>query len=164
MNKQLNALKIAAFCSLALIAGLSPRMARATLGEPEASVQADAAQLQGVMQQQGAAIKTMTNGGAYRVHEMQLPSGTALREFVAADGNVFAVAWKGPMPPNLRQAFGQYFDSFVAAAKQGPGERNHAQIQTQDLVVQARGHARSFSGRAYLPASVPSGFDLGDLQ
>jgi hypothetical protein len=163
MNKYLNALKIAAFCNLALIAGLSPRMACATLGEPEASVQADAAQLQGTMQSQ-ASIKTMTNGGAYRVHEMQLPSGTALREFVAPDGNVFAVAWKGPMPPNLRQAFGQYFDGFVAAAKQGSGDRNHVQIDTVDLVVQARGHARSFVGRAYLPASMPSGFDLGDLQ
>jgi hypothetical protein len=156
MNKYVNS-KIAAFLSLALIAGLSPRMASATLGEPEASVQTDAVQLQG-------SIKTMTNGAAYRVHEMQLPSGTALREYVAPDGNVFAVAWKGPMPPNLRQAFGQYFDSFVAAAKQRTGDRTHLQIQTADLVVQARGHARTFAGRAYLPASLPSGFDLGDLQ
>jgi Protein of unknown function (DUF2844) len=156
MNKYLNS-KIAAFLSLALIAGLSPRTASATLGEPEASVQTDAAELQG-------SIKSMTNGTAYRVHEMQLPSGTALREFVAPDGNVFAVAWKGPMPPNLRQAFGQYFEGFVAAAKQRTGDRTHLQIQTADLVVQARGHARSFAGRAYLPASLPSGFDLGDLQ
>jgi hypothetical protein len=151
-----NAYKMLALCSVMLLTALSPRMASATLGEPEVSVQSDVAQLKG-------SIKQMTNRSIYRVHEMQLPSGTMLREFVAPNGNVFAVAWKGPMPPDLRQAFGQYFDTYIAAAKLHQGDHHHLEIQQSDLVVQVRGHMRSFAGRAYLPGAVPAGMDLGDL-
>jgi hypothetical protein len=153
-----NALKLAALCALSLSACLSPRMASATLGEPEISVQTDVAQLNG-------AIKASTLHGVYNLHEIQLPSGTLLREYAALDGNVFAVAWNGPSPPDLRQTFGKYFDSFVAAAKQNHGDRNHLQIQQSDLVIQVRGHMRgTFYGRAYLPTAVPVGVNLGDLQ
>jgi hypothetical protein len=150
-------LKLGALCSLILMAALNPGVARAALGEPEASVQTDVAQLQ-------ASIKASADRGSFRVHEIQLPSGTLLREFVSLDGNVFAVAWNGPYMPNLRQALGRYFDNYVAAAKLNHQDHKHLQINQPDLVVQARGHMRAFSGRAYLPTALPSGFNLGDLQ
>jgi hypothetical protein len=157
-TSQSNALKLAALCALSLTAGLTARPASATLGEPEVSVQADVAQLHG-------AIKASTLHGVYNLHEIQLPSGTLLREYVSLNGNVFAVAWSGPSPPDLRQTFGKYFDSFVSAAQQHRGDRNHLQIQQSDLVIQVRGHMRgTFSGRAYLPTVVPAGVNLGDLQ
>jgi hypothetical protein len=44
------------------------------------------------------------------------------------------------------------------------GDHRHVQIQLDNLVVQATGHMRgTFAGRAYLPAAVPAGFSLGDL-
>jgi len=149
--------KPGALCAWVLAAALAPGMALATLGEPEASVQSDVAQLQG-------SIKATTPRESFRVHEIQMPSGTLLREYVSLDGNVFAVAWNGPYMPNLRQALGRYFDSYVAGAKLNHLDHNHLQILQPDLVVQARGHMRAFFGRAYLPTALPSGFNLGDLQ
>jgi hypothetical protein len=154
---RLNHFKFVALCAVVLIAVLSPRMASATLGEPEASVQSDVTQLQ-------ASMKASSDLANYRVHEIQLPSGTLLREFVAPDGNVFAVAWSGPHMPNLRQALGKYFDIYLAAPKRERSDHKHLQFQQSDLVIQATGHARAFSGRAYLPAAIPSGVNLGDLQ
>jgi hypothetical protein len=148
--------KTIALCAAASLAVLSPRLSKATLGEPEVSVQTDVAQLR-------ASIKSSADRTAYRVHEIQLPSGTVLREFVAADGNVFAVAWSGPFMPDLRQTMGKYFDSYATAPRSKVSDRKHVQISLPDLVVQASGHARAFAGRAYLPAAIPAGVNLGDL-
>jgi hypothetical protein len=148
--------KCVVFAAAVLAAALSPRMASATLGEPEITVQSDVAQLR-------ASIKNSEDRASYRVHEIQLPGGTLLREFVAPDGNVFAVAWKGPSKPNLRQALGKYFDAFASTPKPKFADRRHLQIQQGDLVVQGSGHMRAFSGRAYLASAIPSGVNLGDL-
>jgi hypothetical protein len=138
-----------------LIAVLCPCIAAAALGEPETSVQTDVARLRG-------SIK-VTPYAHYTLHEIQLPSGTLVREFAGSDGKVFAVAWNGPTVPNLRQTLGQYFDAYAAAAKaQHPGHR-HLQIRQSDLVVLAGGHMRAFSGLAYLPQAIPSGVSVGDL-
>jgi hypothetical protein len=149
--------KIAAVLCAVLIAALGPRIASATLGEPEISVQSDVAQLR-------ASIKTSEDRVGYRIHEIQLPDSTLLREFVAPDGNVFAVAWNGPTQPNLRQALGKYFDALASAPRPKFADHRHLQIQQGDLVVQASGHMRAaFSGRAYLASAIPSGVNLGDL-
>jgi hypothetical protein len=139
-----------------LIAALTPCIAAAALGEPEASVQTDALQLHGSI--------NVTEHSGFRLHELQLPSGTKVREFAAADGKVFAVAWNGPAPPNLRQMLGSFFDSFVTAARPKRTDHRHLQVKTPDLVVQSGGHMRAFAGRAYLPAAVPSGVDLGEVR
>ena len=139
-----------------LIAALLPHVASATLGQPEITVQSDAAQTH-------AAIKSSEERTGYRVHEIQLPSGTVMREFVAPNGNVFAVAWQGPTRPDLRQTLGQYFDAFASAPRTKLSDRRHLQIQQGDLVVQSGGHMRALSGRAYLLSAVPSGVNIGDL-
>jgi len=141
--------------NLIAFAALLPCVASATLGEPESSVQADSRQLQGSIKE--------SDHDSYRVHEIQLPSGTLVREFVGLDGNVFAVAWQGPFIPNLRLVLGSYFDAYVAAAKAPHADHRHLQIQRSDLVVQARGRMRAFAGRAYLPQAIPTGVSLGDL-
>ena|SRR5260221_14759149 len=79
---QSNAFKRAALAALAalLIAAFGPRIASATLGEPEGTVQTDVARAH-------ASIKSLQDRASYRVHEIQLPSGTVMREFVAPNGN-----------------------------------------------------------------------------
>jgi uncharacterized protein DUF2844 len=154
--RSISIVKKCVLASAALVAALSPCIAGAALGEPESSVQTDGAMLQG-------SIRT-TEHASYRLHEIQLPSGTVLREFAGSDGKVFAVAWNGPNIPNLRQAFGRYFDTYVTAAKAKHAGHTHLQIQQSDLVVQSNGHMRAFVGRAYLPQAVPSGVDLGELR
>src|SRR5260370_38579503 len=143
------------FSSGVLIAVLSPCIAAAALGEPETSVKTDVARLHGSV--------TVTPHANYKLHEIQLPSGTLVREFADSDGKVVAVAWNGPTVPNLRQTLGQYFDSYVAAAKAQHSGHHHLQIRQSDLVVLAGGHMRAFTGLAYLPQAVPSGVSVGDL-
>src|ERR1700736_6403737 len=59
-------LKVATLSSALLIAALGPRIACATLGEPEITVQTDVAQLR-------ASIKSSEDRAGYRIHEIQLP-------------------------------------------------------------------------------------------
>lgn len=153
---QSNVFKSAALGAAALLAALIPHVASATLGQPEITVQTDVALAH-------AAIKSMQDRTSYRVHEIQLPSGTVMREFVAPNGNVFAVAWQGPTRPDLRQALGQYFDVYASAPRSKLSDRRHVQIQQGDLVLQSGGHMRALSGRAYLRSAIPSGVNVGDL-
>ena len=148
--------KVFALAAALLIAAATPRVASATLGEPEITVQTDVAKAH-------ASIKSSQDRDGYRVHEVQLPSGTVMREFVAPNGKVFAVTWAGPTRPDLRQALGQYFDSYVSAPRAKFADRRHMQIQHGDLIVQSSGHMRALSGRAYLVSAVPSGVNIGDL-
>src|ERR1700730_5942701 len=123
-----------------LIAVLCPCIAAAALGEPETSVQTDMARLRG-------SIK-VTPHANYKLHEIQMPSGTLVREFAGSDGKVFAVAWSGPAVPNLRELLGQYFDIYVTAAKTQRSGHHHLEIRESNLVVVAGGHMRAFSGLA----------------
>lgn len=154
---QSSVFKSAALGTAALIVALIPQIASATLGQPEITVQADVALAH-------ASIKSMEDRTSYRVHEIRLPSGTVMREFVATNGNVFAVAWQGPTRPDLRQALGQYFDAYAAAPRSKLADRRHVLIQHGDLVMQGGGHMRALYGRAYLLSAIPSGVNIGDLQ
>jgi hypothetical protein len=139
----------------AAVAVLLPYLASAALGEPESSVLADATQLQGSVKQ--------TNQGSYRLHEIQLASGTLVREYAGLDGNVFAITWHGPYVPNLKQILGPYFDAYVAAAKAPHADHHHLMVKQGDLVVEAGGHMRAFNGRAYLAPAIPAGLSVGEL-
>lgn len=137
-------------------AALLPQIADAGLGAPETAVAADAAQLNG-------SVKS-TERGNYRVHEIQMASGTVLREFAVTGGAVFAVAWSGPRVPDLRQALGAYFDAYVTAAQGKRLGRTHMEIRQSDWVMQASGHMRAFQGRAYLTQSLPAGISLDEIR
>lgn len=149
-------LKYGCLSSALVIAALWSCTASATLGEPQSSIAAET-------QLSKASMKT-TDRGPYRIQEMQQPSGTVIREYVGADGKVFAVSWRGPFVPNLKQTLGSYFDEYAASAKAGRQDRNHVQVRANDLVVQVGGHMRAYYGRAYLPQALPSGVTAGDIQ
>ena len=143
-------------CVGALMMALVPRLACAALGEPESSVAGDVQHLNG-------SIKSSVRAN-YRVHEIQLPSGTVLREFAAVGGNVFAIAWSGPAIPDLRQALGRYFDVYVTAAQAKQGTHRHLLIEQSEFVMQSSGHMRAFSGRAYLPQALPPGTSVDEIR
>jgi len=103
-------------------------------------------------------------GASYIVHEIKAPSGTTIREYVSPAGSIFAVAWDGPVLPDLRQTLGDYFGRYTAAAATGQAGRRQIEVREPDLVVQARGHMRAFSGRAYLPQAMPEGVTPDDLR
>jgi len=96
----------------------------------------------------------------YNIHELKLPSGTVVREYVSTNGRVFGVAWHGPFIPDLPQILGTYFQQFSAAAqdnKHGAVGRRALTIQQPGLVVESMGHMRAYSGRAYDPSLLPMG-------
>jgi hypothetical protein len=128
----------------------------AALGGDAASVQADQAQIN--------ASRRVSQSNGYAVHELQSPTGVVVREFVSSSGKVFAIAWRAPSIPDLRQLLGSYFDEFQKAA--ALSRRPHAPlfVEHSGLVVQLGGHMRNFTGRAYLPDQVPSGVRAGDIR
>ncbi len=131
----------------------------AGLGEDVSSVQADQAHMQGTLR--------MTQGQAYTVQEIQGAAGTVVREYVSSSGKVFAVAWQGPWPPDMRQILASYFEAFQSAARSQVNSRPGRQplrIEQPGLVVQSGGHMRAFSGRAYLPEMLPQGVSAEAIQ
>ena len=123
--------------------------AAAELGGSVSSIQADQEHMKGTRQ--------VTANAAYSVHEIKAPTGTRVREFVSPGGTVFAVAWEGPATPDLRQLLGPYFDQYSQAIQSKRAGRGPVLIRQNGLVVEAGGHMRSYSGRAYLPQMMPQG-------
>ena len=95
-------------------------------------------------------------------------AGMQIKEYVSADGIVFAVVWKGTGMPDLRLLLGEYFDDYrtgVSAARgRAPRVRQPFRMKTERLVVERAGHSRSMRGRAYLPTHIPSGMRPEDIQ
>jgi hypothetical protein len=127
-----------------------PLSAFGSLGGDESSVQVDRAQTNGRLE--------VARVPRYAVHEIRVPSGTVVREYVSPSGKVFGVAWKGPTMPDLRQVLGPYFDRYVEAAAKRT-TRGPVLIRQPGLVVQSSGHMRAFAGFAYVPEALPE--DVG---
>jgi Protein of unknown function (DUF2844) len=130
----------------------------AALGGDVSSVQADVAQMQ-------ASLKS-TPGAAYTLHQIQAPNGIAVREYMSQAGTVFAVTWSGPWPPDLKQLLGAHFNDYQVAMQTSHRRAAHgpATFQQSNLIVQLGGHARAFSGRAYLVDQLPAGVALESIR
>lgn len=137
------------FVSIVAALALVSLPARAELGGNVSGIQADQEHMKGT--------RKVSTTATHSMHEIQAPTGTKVREFVSPAGKVFAVAWDGPSTPDLRQLLGQYFDQYEQAIQNKRPGRVPLSIKNGNLVVEARGHMRSFSGRAYLPVMVPQG-------
>ena len=135
--------------SLALAALVVSVPASATLGEDVTSVGADRTQMQGTLR--------IIDAAKFAVHEISLPSGTVVKEYVSPAGMVFAASWQGPSLPDLQQILGRYFEQYAGAVRSrniAPASRS---TQGSGLVVQSGGHMRAFSGRAYVEQMLPRG-------
>jgi hypothetical protein len=122
----------------------------AALGQDVSSVQADGAHMK-------AAVNVLP-GPAYSIHEMHVPTGTTVREFVSPAGQVFGVSWQGAQIPDLRQLLGEHFDEYMQAAQSSERvSRGVVHIETGDLVFESGGHMKFLVGRAYLRSKLPEG-------
>jgi hypothetical protein len=110
------------------------------------------------------ATRRVADHAGYQVHELTLPTGTVVREFVAPSGTVFAVAWQGPFKPNLNQLLGESFARLVEAGQLPHGDHRRLTVHAADLVIDSGGKMRSFAGRAYLPAIVPATVSASDIR
>ncbi|MBV8633651.1 MAG: DUF2844 domain-containing protein [Burkholderiaceae bacterium] len=150
MKTSLQLLPIA-FAALAL----SPS-AHAVLGGAASTVEVDRMQMK-------AAVPAASNKINYTVHEMTLPSGVSVREYIAND-KVFAVAWRGRIMPDLKQLMGPYFDTYTSEARSHGNGHTHVAIEHPELVVHAAGHMRAYAGSAYIPSMLPEGIKASEIQ
>jgi hypothetical protein len=127
----------------------------AELGGDEASVQADQLHMQ--------AVRRISSASAYSVHEIQVPSGTLVREYVSPAGKVFGVAWEGQALPDLRQLLGPYFGRLEQARNNRRG-RGPLIVREPGVVVHSGGHMRAFVGNAYIPDMVPTGVGVESIR
>ncbi|HEX7674020.1 MAG TPA: DUF2844 domain-containing protein [Bdellovibrio sp.] len=111
--------------------------------------------------------KTSSLGAAYSVREITTSART-VREFVNADGVVFAVAWVGEGRPDFTDVFGDYYSKYKTALAQSrltqPRVRNHLAINTSDIVVKNSAMGSMMKGFAYIPNLLPSGVAAEDLK
>ena len=128
----------------------------ASLGDNVTTVQNDKARMKGTLRSVAAQ--------SYVTHEIQVPSGQKVREFVSTEGTVFGVAWEGPFQPDLQQLLGSYFEPVKQAVAQQHCGHGPIFVETSGFVFQQGGHARSFHGRAYVPSMVPQGVDVTEIQ
>jgi hypothetical protein len=132
--------------------------ARASLGRPYASVDTDRLTL-------GAKVSSAA-AGAFTVHTLTLANTGVVKEYTRADGVVFAVVWRAPGRPDLRQLLGDNFAAVQAdnAPRAGRHLRRPIAVNRPDLVVQTGGHAGAFWGAAVMPGLQPAGFSASDLK
>jgi len=130
----------------------------AHLGGEPADVEVDTLALQGTL-----STATLVD---YDVHQIKTAAGQTVREYLTRGGSVFAVAWNGPVPPDLAQLLGPYFASYAAglAALDHPGLKRSVRIATPTLIVESSGHLRAYAGRAYLPALIPAGVSVAEIR
>ncbi len=139
-----------------VVALLCATPALAALGADVSSVQADLAHMKGAVR--------VTESTGFSVHEISTTYGVHVREFIGSDGKVFAVAWDGPVNPDLRQVLGSYYDQFLTAAAAVHGNHRHLAIEQPGLVVQNNGRMRAFNGRAWVPGMLPQNFSADEIQ
>jgi hypothetical protein len=138
--------------------------ARATLGQ--APLKPSAAQTSTTPRAAKASGQTPTSPAAYTEQTTTLETGTVMREFVNAQGLVFAVSWTGPVLPDLGALFGDYFQHFRAEAERNRASRKRGApiaLSSDAVVMVSRGRMGHFSGHAYVPALIPTGVNIDDL-
>ncbi|MYM68420.1 DUF2844 domain-containing protein [Pseudoduganella sp. FT55W] len=111
------------------------------------------------------AATTQASDAVYTVTQSTLDSGTIVREYTDASGVVFAVSWKGPTLPDLRTLLGDKFTVMTSNAAKRP-KAGHSQlaVDQSDVVIVSNGHMRAFAGQAWIPASLPAGFDTSTIE
>ena len=132
-------------------------------GASHAGLGGAAAQLNGQLaSRKEAPLSTGAAVGTYR--ESTLQSGTVVREYLAADSSVFAVSWKGPFLPDLKEILGTHLETMVAASAQ-PARTSRSQLllQQSDVMLISGGHMGAFEGKAWIPSKLPAGFTPQDI-
>lgn len=130
----------------------------ASLGSDLSSVHRDAVHADGEIR--------VTSKAQYSIYELKISTGTRVREFISAEGLVFAVAWDGPFLPEFQQFLGSNFQKYTDALhvqKLRYFSRKPVLIRLNDLVFESSGHVGAFWGRAYIPQAVPPGVAITEL-
>lgn len=130
---------------------------QAALGETTKSISSDVKAL-------SASRGNVTSFSGYTVQEINSASVT-VREYISSSGVVFGVAWSGFIRPDLSQLLGSYAAEYQKRLSETPRARGlrSLRIETDNIVVEEWGHMRSLRGRAYVPALIPPGVSVNEI-
>jgi Protein of unknown function (DUF2844) len=109
------------------------------------------------------AAKT-TATASYTVRESRDPNAVTIREYVLPSNVVFAVAWEGPIRPDMTALLGSYFPTYVAAGESRARGTGPLIESTGDFRIESAGRLGHFFGMAYLPRLMPANVRPGDLK
>jgi hypothetical protein len=144
------------FAVTLLLVGQYAPEAGAALGDDASAIVAEQARL-------GASLQ-MFQRTKYAIHELGMPTGTRLRQFVGESGKVFAVSWSGGWRPNLRDIMGAHYDRFIAGTRGRRATRGIVRIELPGMVVVMGGRQRAFFGQVTLTDMLPAGLAPEDLR
>ncbi len=159
--------------AIPLLVLIAPSLASATLGESSASVAADAAEMRATagvnMAHPPAGTPTQLTpaSGLFRIDQFTTPAGTVVSEYSGRDGNVFAVSWRGPKPPDVSTLLGPYYNRYRSAADTGapsPFGLHASSVAAGDVMVETMGHMGLMWGRAYLRSAIPAGVNVSEIK
>ncbi|MFX1764364.1 DUF2844 domain-containing protein [Paraburkholderia sp. A1RI-2L] len=104
----------------------------------------------------------------WTVTTTMLENDTVIHEYLDASGTVFAVSWRGPRIGSLDALLGNYFPAWqkglAAAQSARRGGYGPVAMHQPDLVVETGGHMGALTGRAWLPKTLPQGFNVDLIQ
>ena len=124
----------------------------AGLGEGQSSIDTDRVRM--------SARHSIARAPQFTVHELKSADGSRVQQFVAGNGQVFAVRWTTLYKPDLSTLLGTSFNDYQGAAHQAAqrgGIQRQFRHEGNDLVVQSSGHLQVFSGFAYRRSMLPQG-------
>jgi hypothetical protein len=144
--------------ALAIPGLLVPHTAMAGLGGAVDLGGADHARMQ-------VRLHAATPAGAGALHRLTLGNGGEVREYTNSAGVVYALRWTGPGKPDLKTLLGPHFAALQAdnPVNARHGLRRAPMVNRTDLRIVTGGHAGAFWGYAWLPQTVPAGFDPAAL-
>lgn len=138
-----------------LFSGLSATPARAGLGDAESSIENDRALLK--------AEVTVSKSANYTVHTMK-SNGLMVKQYVAANGVVFAVTWRGIRHPNVNALLSSYLGEFDQAERPRHQSLRRSSFTTAKLSLSYGGHTRDLNGKAVALDLLPAGMTVEDIR
>jgi len=133
--------------------------ALAVLGEDSSRVEQDRASM-------SAKSLTKTVKTNFNVHEI-LNDGVRIREYEDSKGKIFAITWQAVTHPDLSNLLGKYLGEYQNAVINKPkqkGQRRFGSFKSNNLIVEKSGVLGKSRGRAYLPAALPKGVDINEIE
>jgi hypothetical protein len=150
-----------------LTAMLSPLASYATLGGAPSAGAPTPSPNQTMLRaapQSAAGAVTAAAATPYATRESRDANGVTIREYVLPSNTVFAVAWEGPIRPDMTALLGSYFPNFVAAGESRARGTGPLIEGNGDFRIESAGRLGHFFGMAYLPRLMPANVRPGDLK
>lgn len=114
-----------------------------------------------------AAVIHQADNSALRWQETTDANQIRVRQYVSANGLVYAVSWEGPAMPDVSALLGTRFDRYrqgASAALENANGLHSSHVEGSDFVAETSVRLREFSGRAWLPNALPAGVTAAEIE